>query len=447
MIVLKGFLAVEFDPPQVYEPYDVVIDGDEIIAAGADAAQGYEQQAEKVIEGSGKLLMPGLVCAHSHIYSAFSRGITASVGPAPDFVSNLKQLWWRLDRSLNEQAVYYSSLIACLDAVSCGTTAVVDHHASPSCIEGSLKQIRRGFEQIGVRGITGYEITDRNRGMAEIEEGIEENAAFSRQIDSERADGSWNGLVQSIFAAHAPFTVPDEGMALLKKAADHAGRGIHMHIAEDRYDPSFSRHIYGKDPLRRVDSFGLLNEKSVLVHGVHLTQGEIELMNDRDAFLVHNTRSNMNNAVGYNEHLPQAANLALGTDGIGANMFEEGKTAFFRHREARGPFGPGEILGMAAGGARLLSRCFPKPLGKLQKGYAADMVISDYLHPTPLVPENIAGHFIFAMGPHHVRTVLINGSVVMEDREFPFDTEGIYREARAAAQEVWKVMDTLSAHP
>ncbi len=443
MLVLQNFRAVEFHPPRVYDNFDAVIDGDLILASGPGCAGAYIDSADRVIDGRGKLLMPGLVCSHHHYYSGLSRGITASIGPTPDFISILKQLWWRLDRSLTEEAVYYSSIICSIDAVRCGTTSVADHHASPSCIEGSLAAVRRGFEDTGLRGLTCYEITDRNGGMKEIEEGLKENLSHAGTIDSERRDGTWKGLSEAAIGAHAPFTVPDEGLSMISDAVHASGRGIHMHVAEDRYDVAYSHHLYGKGIAVRLDEFGLLNEKAVLVHGVHLSAGEVDLLNSRNAFLIHNARSNMNNHVGYNPSLPDVRNLALGTDGIGADMFEEFKMAYFKHKDAGGPLWPGDFLRFLAQGNELMSRYFHKPFGSLAPGNTADLVISDYMSPTPLTDDNIAGHMAFGMGAHDVRTVIINGNIVMEDREFPFDIEDIYRKAAETAAQMWKYMDTI----
>lgn len=443
MLIVKGCRAIEFQPSKVYEDFDVVIDKGRIIASGADAAKEFSLKDAKVIDGRGKLLMPGLVCAHHHVYSGLSRGITASIGPTPDFISILQQLWWKLDRALAEEAVYLSSLICSIDAVRCGTTTVVDHHASPGFIEGSLSAVRRGFEQAGMRGITCYEITCRNGGKEEAEQGLQENLLFAREIDAQRRDGSWNGLCEAAIGAHAPFTVDDDAMKMIADAVQASGRGVHIHTAEDSYDVSHSHHHYRKDIIERLDGFGLLNNRSILVHGVHLREDELEMLNLLDSFLIHNARSNMNNHVGYCRGLPVVKHSALGTDGIGADMFEEFKMAWFKHRDAGGSLQPGDYLRMLSNGHELVSRYFQMPFGSLKPGNAADLVISDYDSPTPLTDENIAGHMAFGMGSRDVRTVIINGNIVMENREFPFDLQKIYGEAQKAAQELWDTMDAL----
>ena len=430
---------MQFDPPRVWNNIDIVIEGSEIVDAGQGIASKYK--ADKVIDGSDKLTYPGLVCSHHHYYSGLSRGVLAEIGPTPDFVSTLKNLWWRMDRALDEESTYYSGIISSIDAIKAGTTAVIDHHASPSYITGSLSTIKRGFEDSGLRGMTCYEVTDRN-GLDQMREGVEENIRFAKEIDGEIASGKEH-LVDAHIGGHAPCTIIDEGMEMIANAVKSTGRGLHLHVAEDRYDVSQSHLVYRQDIVKRLDSFGMLDEKTILVHGIYLSLEEIEILNSRNGFLVHNARSNMNNNVGYNERLSQYKNLALGTDGIGANMYEELKFAYFKHKDAGGPLWPGDYLKFLANGNKLLERNFGAKFGRLEKGYKADLVIADYLSPSPLVEENIGGHMVFGMTSTDVETVIINGRLVMENREFPFDVREIYSKAAAAAKRVWENMDKI----
>ena len=181
----------------------------------------------------------------------------------------------------------------------------------------------------------------------------------------------------------------------------------------------------------------------VLFLDVDLSSEEIALFNERDCFLIHNARSNMNNNVGYTNRIPEVKNLGLGTDGIGADMFEEIKTAYFKHKDEGGAWWPGEFLGALAAGNRLLERVYGAKFGRLEPGYKADLVVADYASPTPLVPENIAGHMVFGMGSAIVETVMVNGSLVMEERQFDFDIAPIYEEARGQAKALWERMNTI----
>ncbi|MBV4368424.1 putative aminohydrolase SsnA [Erwinia sp. BNK-24-b] len=441
MLLLKNCTLVNFHPCRVEHNSDIVIEGDRIIAIGSSLSALYPQA--EIICLHGKLVMPGLVCAHNHFYSGLSRGILAPIAPCPDFISTLKNLWWRLDRALDEESLYYSGLICSLEAIRHGCTAVIDHHASPNFIKGSLAILRRGFIEAGLRGMTCFETTDRNFGLRELEAGVEENVAFAHLIDAQRDKGVQERLVECHLGAHAPFTVPDSGLSMLAEARRETGRGLHIHVAEDSYDVSHSHDKYGMDPIVRLDKFGLLDEKTLIAHALWLSPAEVALLNQRQACLVHNARSNMNNHVGYNHRLPDYQLAALGTDGIGADMFEELKFAYFKHRDAGGPLWPDSFLRMLHNGNILLERNFAQPFGQLAVGYTADLTICDYVSPTPLQAENLAGHLAFGINSAAVNSVMVAGRMVYQDRHFPFESEPLYAKARQAAERLWQNMAKL----
>lgn len=441
MLILQNVTAVEFEPAQVRSGVDIAIEGSLIEQLG-DGLAARHPQAE-VREMDGRLVMPGIVCAHNHFYSGLARGIMARIGPCPDFVSTLRNLWWRLDRALDEESLYISGLVCSLEAIKSGCTAVIDHHASPNCVAGSLSTLRRGFLQAGLRGITCYETTHRNGGQAELQAGIDENVAFARLVDAAKASGDEPYLVEAMIGAHAPFTIPPEGMEMLQHAVQSTRRGLHIHVAEDRYDVSHGHALYGQDLIERLASHRLIDRKTLVAHGLYLSDADIGILNTSDAFLVHNPRSNMNNHVGYNGKLASCRNVALGTDGIGADMFEELKFAFFKHRDAGGPLWPDRFTRFLWNGNRLLERHFGARFGRLEPGCQADLTICRYDCPTPLTPQNIGGHLAFGIGSNAVESVMVDGRMVYENRSFPFDVAPIYAAARKTAVALWKRMDEL----
>jgi putative selenium metabolism protein SsnA len=440
MIALRNATLVNLHPAEVESGMDVVIDGTEIVATGRGAAVGVH--AGSTIDCAGRVVMPGLVCGHSHFYSALARGILAKIAPTDDFVSILTNLWWRLDRAIDGEILRASAMVSALDAVKAGCTAVIDHHASPSFITGSLDVLKGCLEEMGVRGVLCYETTDRN-GLPGMEEGIAENARLARIVEDEKGGKGKDRLVEAMIGGHAPFTLPDQGLRALGDLVRESGRGFHVHVAEDAFDSSFSHRYHGRDPLERLDEFGLLTDGSLVAHGVHLGERDREILNRRDAFLAHNPRSNMNNAVGYNAGLAGVKRVTLGTDGIGCDMLEELKFAYFKHRDSGGPLSASDFTRMLAGGNELLGRCFGESFGKARKGFKADLVVLDYDPPTPLESVNAAGHAVFGMSAGQVDTVIINGKIVMENRRFSWDTAAVYREAREAARTLWRRMDEI----
>ena len=443
-IIIRNAMIMQTEPPfDIIENADVVIEGSMITAAGKDAAAGLS--APKIIDGTGKIVIPGNVCSHHHYYSGLSRGMLISAGPQTDFIQVLKEWWWRLDRALDEEACYYSSLICSLDAIAAGTTTCIDHHASPSYIKGSLSAIAKGMEEVGVRGATCYEVTDRNDGMAEAEAGVEENVRFADEVDSRIAQGE-DVLCEAMIGGHAPFTLPDAALDLMAEAVDSTGRGMHLHVAEDKYDSVASHHYHGDDIAVRLDKHHLLSENTLLVHGVHLSDSEVDLLNERGCFLAHNARSNMNNHIGYNRHVPDVRKLVIGTDGCGGDMFEELKIAFFKHKDDGGPFWPAEFLEALSRGNKLVESAFSSrfKLGRIKEGYKADLVLLDYDAPTPIVKKNAATHFVWGMSSNAVDTVIVNGRVVLKDKRFTcIDAEEVYAKSRECAKKLWKKADKI----
>jgi putative selenium metabolism protein SsnA len=440
MIALKNATVVHLSPADVTIGVDVLIDGTEIAGVGKGLAAG--ARAERTIDLGGRVLMPGLVCSHDHFYSGLSRGIIARIAASTDFVSTLANLWWRLDRAIDRDVLQACGTICALEAVKAGCTAVIDHHASPFFIEGSLSTLKECFEKVGLRGVLCYETTDRN-GAAGMEQGVRENRSFARSVEEEKKGKGKERLVEAMIGGHAPFTLGDKALGKLGEVARETGRGFHVHVAEDGFDPSYSHWFHGKDALKRLDGFGLVNGKSIIAHGLYLTPEDRDVLNSRDAFLAHNCRSNMNNHVGYNSELPHVKNVALGTDGIGSDMLLEVKFAYFRHRDSGGSLAPGAFTRFLQNGNEILHRSFGENFGRVEKGYKADLTVLDYDSPTPLVRENVAGHAVFGMGSRDVHTVIVNGKVVMEGRGFRLDTAAVYAGAREAAQRLWRNMDAL----
>ncbi len=245
---------------------------------------------------------PGLVCAHHHLYSALARGMPAPPKVPRSFPEILEQVWWRLDRALDLDLVHWSAKLGALEALLAGTTAIVDHHASPNCIEGSLDVIAQACAEVGVRVRCCYEVTDRG-GPAEAKAGLAENERFLR------AGG------QGYVGAHACFTLSPATLEAVCGLAEDLGVGVHIHVAEDACDAEAGARLA---PLARDDW--------LLAHGVHLDR-------PLPGTLVHNPRSNMHNAVGYARPRRFGDRVALGTDGIGGDMLEEFRIAYVRLRE------------------------------------------------------------------------------------------------------------------
>jgi putative selenium metabolism protein SsnA len=430
-MLLKDAQVATLDPPLV-ERVDLRTDGGRIVARARTLPP---LEHEDVLDLQGALVLPGLVNAHTHLYSALARGMPGPPSPPRNFLEVLERVWWRLDRALDEETVYLSALVGGIEAALSGTTLLIDHHSSPSFIRGSLPVIKRALEEVGLRSVLCYEVTDRN-GDVGREAAVEENVAFQEQYQTE--------LTRGMIGAHASFTLLEETLQRLARATVRTNSSLHVHVAEDAADVSdCASRFAGETVPQRLDRHGLLVSRTLMAHCVHLTAEQIEWSHARGAWIAHNARSNMNNAVGYAPaHALRRA--ALGTDGMDQDMLAEARAAFLKMREAHRDDAFERALELLAGGHRLAAALFGLPFGKIDAGGPADLVIFDYPAPTPLGTDNVAGHLLFAMDRSHVRSVMVNGRFVVRDRRLTtVDVEKAHARSRAAAPELWRRMQRL----
>jgi putative selenium metabolism protein SsnA len=429
-MLLQGATVVTLDPPSA-DRSSLRVQGDRIVERGASLGA---QPGEETLDLAGAVVMPGLANAHTHLYSALARGMPPPRAAPRSFLEVLERVWWRLDRALDEEAIYLSGLAGAIEAALSGTTLLVDHHASPSFVRGSLGALRRGLEEVGLRSVLCYEVTDRN-GREGRDQGIEENREFL-------ASGA-TPLTRGMFGAHASFTLSEDSLAMIASAAGTVGAGLHVHVAEDKADVEHCRSAHGRSLPERFDRHGLLGPRALLAHCVHLSADEAAGIQARGAWIAHNPRSNMNNAVGYApvEALKRAA---LGTDGIDEDMMAETKAAFLRMRDAGRPDAATAAVALLAGGHRLASELLGLPFGRLDAGAPADLVVLDYRSPTPLTADNVVGHLLFGLDRSHVSSVMVAGRFVVRDRRIlGVDAEAVQERARHAAREVWARMERL----
>ena len=405
------------------------ITGSEIAAEGPSLVP---LKNEKVVDLEGKLVLPGFVNAHTHLYSSLSRGMPMPATAPANFTEILEKIWWKLDVSLDEETIYYSALVGAIDAIQCGTTTLLDHHASPSSIKGSLDLIKKALEQVGVRGVLCYEVTDRG-GKKKRDEGLEENERF---IKGNKTDEYFRGYV----GAHAAFTLSDESLHLCGEMAAKHNTGVHIHVSEDACEVKDANEKYNSTVFDRLTPHKILTRGSILAHCVHLTSSEFKTSKEKECWLVHNPRSNMNNRVGYAKVHLFGKKLALGTDGFPADMLEEAKFAFHKKRDSRldENINYGNLI---SGGQKLVSDIFGKRFGTFDKGAAADLVVMNYREPTPMEKDNLLGHYLFGMQSSMVESVMVGGKWVMKNRKIPgIDEKKVFAKSRQLARKLWARM-------
>ena len=431
-IVLRNALFVDIDPISVASGELRIADG-LIAERGETVAQ---RVGDEVVDCGGCVVMPGMVNGHTHLYSALAVGMPPPAQAPQSFLEILQFVWWRLDQALDAESIEMSARIGAADALRCGTTTLIDHHASPSFVDGSLDVIEQAVGEVGLRAILCYETTDRH-GIGGRDAGLDENRRYLDQYRA-RQSNQFAGMV----GAHAPFTLGDETLDELVRMADQFASGMHIHVAEDLCDEEFCNEQHQAALIDRLAGHGLLNERNIFAHGTHLDPVAIERVSNSGLTLAHNPRSNMNNAVGYAPIAQYRCPVMLGTDGLGQDLFAEAQQAWYIARDVHADLTPEQIVGMLAVAARRASEALDITLGKLEAGAAADIIITDYAPTTPLTTENFPGHFIFGLGSRHVRDVIVAGRWGLRDRNvLTIDEPLVRREATRTAENLWRRME------
>lgn len=437
MLITNATLITWGQPNRILADHAVLIENDRIKEIGkrADLLKKYPNEA--TLDARGQYVMPGNICAHTHFYSAFSRGL-AIPAPAPkDFPEILQKLWWPLDRSLDAESIQYSVLPCLVDAIRHGTTTLIDHHASPNAIDGSLDIIGAAIEGSGLRAVLCYEATDRD-GEAKMKAGIRENVRFIKKTKSP--------LLAATFGLHASLTLSDASLELCRTAAPD-GCGFHIHVAEHESDEYDSLNKSGLRAADRLQKHNILGLNTIAAHGVHFDAREMELIAETGTWLSHQPRSNMNNGVGVAQvesMMRAGVKVCLGNDGFSNAMWEEWKTAYLLHKaHHRDPrrMGGSDIAQMAIyNNAALANIFFPAAaIGEISAGAFADLIFVDYHPVTPLTADNLPWHILFGFQQSMIATTIVAGKVLMKDRELlTLDEAEIAAKALEIAPKVWE---------
>lgn len=399
----------------------------------------------RTIDLGGKLVLPGLINAHTHLYSTLARGMPPLAGPAPgDFLGVLERLWWPLDRALNLEDVYLSSFFGLLECVRAGVTTVVDHHASEGAVPGSLEAVARAARDVGVRLCTCFEVTDRD-GPQVARAGLDENVRFARAV---RADAHPLGGAASLaatFGLHASFTCEDETLREAGALVEREGLpGVHIHVAEDRADEDDALRRAGVRTVERLHRFGLLGPGTVAGHCVWADEAELDRLAETRTLVVMNPSSNLNNGVGRLDLARlrgRGVRVALGSDGMTGDVLHELAQAFLVRRDSAGDprVGGDDAAALLAGTVEAADTFFPGAgLGRLAAGGPADLVVLDYDPWTPLHGGNLLWHLLYGGLGAKARTVVVGGRVVLDDGRVPgHDLPALAARARAAATDMW----------
>jgi len=442
MLITNGKLITWEDPNRVLDDHALHLENGLIAEVGPQDVMQAQYPNEEVLDAGGQYVMPGNICAHTHFYGAYARGM-AIPGSAPkDFPEILQKLWWPLDRSLRLDDVRASAEVMMVDAIRHGTTTLIDHHASPNAIEGSLDVIAEAVDEAGLRAVLCYEVTDRD-GEEKAAAGIEENLRF---IERTRHENIADGRIAATFGMHASLTLSDETLDKCRQVVPE-GVGFHLHVAEHEVDEYDSLAKSGMRAVDRLAHHGILGPNSIVVHAVHVDAREIELLAESGTWVTHQPRSNMNNGVGVSQvesMMRAGVKMGIGTDGFSHTMWEEWKNVYLVHklwhRDPRRMNGMDVVRMGVYNNATLAGIFFREaPLGVVQRGAFADLIFVDYHPYTPLIADNLPWHILFGFNESMVTTTIVNGMILMRDRQLTtLNEDEIAARALKLAPQVWE---------
>ncbi len=440
MLIVNGKILTWEKPNRILDGQAVLIRDGKIVEVAPQGELTARYPQEEKLDAGGQYVMPGNICAHTHFYGAYSRGMAIPGSPAKDFPEILEKLWWPLDKSLDDQAVKYSALVCMIDAIKHGTTTLIDHHASPYAIDGSLDLVADAAKETGLRCSLCYEVTDRD-GEERSKAGIRENVRFIRRVEQEK-----NPLLAATFGIHASLTVSDATLERCRTEIP-SGYGFHIHVAEHSVDEYDSLAKSGKRVVDRLHHFGILGDRSIIVHAVHVDAKEIAYLAETKTWVSHQPRSNMNNAVGLPavESMMRAGiKVCLGNDGFSNAMWEEWKTAYLAHKlwnlDPR-RMGGYDLVEMAVYNNQQLAQTQfgGVPVGVIAPGAWADLIFVDYKPFTPFTGGNAPWHILFGFNESMITTTMVAGKVLMRDRKIlVLDEAAVMEEALRIAPQVWE---------
>ena len=394
--------------------------------------KSFKNNGYQLIDAKGQTLLPNFVCAHSHIYSIFARGLALPFNPK-NFQDILDQMWWKLDSQIDNEITYYSGIAAGSEFLLNGVTTIIDHHASGTEIIGSLTSLKRALNNtLHMRSILCFESSDRYP----IKDCVKENMSFANKNHTE--------FVSGLFGMHASMSLSDSSLKLISKKLNNTP--IHIHVAESDMDEKDCLDKYNTNIISRLDKYNLINKDSLIVHGVFMNDEELDIIKKRGAYIVVNTTSNLNNAVGipdikkYMEHnIP----VMIGNDGLSSSMAAEYLNAMYlTHLKNSNPtaMNIGHIFDIINNAYSYVGRRLGINIGKIREDYVSDFMLIPYTPFTEMNSNNAFGHVFYGLFPNfRPNDVFVDGNRLVKNGELTSKkAKAELIESRKYSEKLWK---------
>lgn len=405
-----------------------------------------EEEAEEVIDASGKIVMPGLICSHTHMHGILLRATPLKIDSPADFSQILQRVWWQVDEKMAKNDDYTSALASCLEFIKTGTTCILDTYSGVRSMKGSLDRIARAVDEAGLRARIGFEASDRNTRF-EGAKGMDENIRFLKKL---RRRKTRKKRVRGMIGLHASFTISDELLSYARRLVKRYDVPMVISAAEGAVDPYHTLVRSGMRTIERFHDKHLLSSKTVLVHCVHVRDDELSLIKESGSKVVHSPMKNMVNGVGVAK-VPQMLNMGipigLGNGGYIFDSFENIRSTYLLHKAVTGDprtISPIEVLEMATiQGAEICG--WGDKIGSIEPGKFADLIVVDtFSFPTPLRCENVVDHIVNTVNGRDVETVIVGGRVLMRERELiTLHEDEVIEASNESAKRLWDKLGSI----
>jgi len=440
MLITNATVVTCEQPNRVLRDHAVYVAGDHVQEVGPRSRLEKAHPKSRRLDARGQFLLPGSICAHTHLHRQFARGLVPD-GPPPANLSQLKERLWRpLERALLEEDIRFAALAGLVDAIRSGTTTLFDHHSSPSAVDGSLDMIAEAVERSGLRAVLCYAVTDHD-GKDVADSGIKENVRFLKRLEAQR-----NPHLAGMFGLKESRALSGATLQACRAAAPD-GVGFHVVVAEHQADQFGSQDKTGMRVVDRLQNQGILGSRTIAAQCVHVDTMETLLLQQTGTWVSHQPRSNMRQAVGVapvQSMMRSGVRVCLGNDGLSFDMWDEWRAARALQRAVGRELREmdGKLVSHMAteNGGALASLFFPQaPVGRIVPGAAADLILVDYRPSTPMDATNAEEHVIDGIHAGLVTTTMVAGKLLMKDRKLmTLDEEEIIARARELAPRVWK---------
>ncbi|MEM3653108.1 MAG: amidohydrolase [Candidatus Bathyarchaeia archaeon] len=440
-LIMNGFLITMDEKNPVIKDGAIYFEDERILEVGISDELKRKYPSAETINAKNKIIMPGLISSHSHLYGILAHGIPFK-GEVESFIEILEKLWWPyVEDKMNKGLIYKAALASSLEMIRSGTTCTVDILEAPYAIPGALEVEAKALKETGMRAILSFEATERiSKENGKM--GIKENLNFIK---------NWNHkdeLIKGMFCTHTTFTCSEEMLKEVRELANNYNAGIHIHLEEGAFETMYSIVKYRKLPVEFYEKIGFLGPDVLASQCVHIKPKEIQIFKKYDVKVAHMPLSNLEVAGGIApipQMLDSGLTIGLGTDGYIVDMFEVMRSAFLIHKGylQNALVMPAlTVLKMATiNGAKAIR--MEKDIGSITPGKKADIIIVDPRLPTPITTSNFYDQLVVYCDGNFVNTVIINGKTIMKDKKFVLiDEEKVIEDCRKAALELWKYCES-----